>query len=403
MLRFQTLINISYLLILFININLLEIFSSSDVNLYLFISSFAVFLSSIFSGIFASSTIPIFISNKDRRPELIFAALFITTFVYLILSSITLFISSFSENIFLFFLTMINSYLVSIFALFSNISYSEKRMIFPVTVQILSLSLVLIVMNFLENLWLYVALHSLFNLIANIVLIKKLNIFPRLNFHKNLYKKLISSWSSIMMSSSFSRFDIVQDRFILSSLGSIPAYHYSRVIVDVFNLLLTRAYLIKDLIDSSNSKKEINNYFFVAFIVLISLFFAYFNDLVNLFTFLNLEIFKYLDGFAYLYLFAISAFSSSLFVNKFYANDQYWTVSIPSTIISSIFILIKLISSGLQVEDLLIFLSLRAWLNFIFLSLLFATKKQSSHSRNIFPLITIFIIGVIYIHKFIIE
>lgn len=403
MLKFQGLINISYILVFLINVNLLEIFSSSEVNLYLFISSLAIFLSSIFSGIFSSSTIPIFISHKDKRPELIFSAVFVTTVIYLMLSSLPLFINSFSENIFLFFLTMTNSYLVSIFALLSNISYSEKKLLYPVSIQIVSSLLVLISMNFLQSLWLYVALYALCNLLANMLLLKNLNIFPRVNFDKKLYKKLLSSWSSIMMSSSFSRFDIVQDRFILSSLGSIPAYHYSRVIIDVFNLLLTRAYLIKDLIESSNDKKEINNYFFTAFIVLISVFFAYFDELINLFRFLDLELFEYLDGFSYLYLFAISAFASSLFVNKFYANNKYWLVSIPSTIISSIFIIIKLFSTGLQVQDLLIFLSLRAWINFIFLSLVFLVKKNSPTDRNIFPLITIFFLGVIYIHKFIIH
>lgn len=397
MVRFQFLINTSYLLILLININLLEIFSSSDVNIFLFISSFAVYLLSIFSGIFSSSTIPTFIANQEEKHELIFAAIIITTLFYLMLACIPFFLNSFKDHLFLFLMTMINSYFLSLFALFSNISYSENKLLFPAAIQVLSSFIILITMNFLDELLLYAALHAFLNLISSVILIKKLNIIPKLNFNKRLYKKLLSSWSSIIMSSSFSRFDIVQDRFILSSTGAIPAYHYSRVVVDVFNLLLTRAYLIKDLIDSSNNTTNVNNYFFTLFLILISVFFLTFEEIVNFFGFLELKLFTYLGGFQYLYLFAISAFGSSLYVNKFYGKNLYWIVSIPSSIISSMFIIFKYFSTGFEVTDLLILLSLRIWLNFIFLNLIYFFQKEPGVQKNIYPFIVIFTIGVTYI------
>lgn len=90
-----------------------------------------------------------------------------------------------------------------------------------------------------------------------------------------------------------------------------------------------------------------------------------FNNLIDF------ELSRYIDAYIYLYLFLMCSVSGNFLVNKIYSIQLFWYVSIPSTILSLFFIVLKqsfYTDSFMNIIPL--FLSTRSFINTIILFVL---------------------------------
>ena len=386
MLKFTVLQNVFFALTLINSLVLIVLFDPISIDTHLFSISIPTYISAVLSGVISYVVVPKLSacqanSNETKAVYSTICVLFVSVSLILLACQFVLFEYLFShnglyiENVDIVDRIHLNSTLAAALMVFNSIQtallYFKERYLTAISINTVAVVLHLAIMLlFSSTVWIVSFALLLSQLFLSLVLLQHTSDCFVAAFRKEIFRDLLSSSASLLVSSSPAKFDIVQDRSLLSNTGGIIYLHYARLACDTLATSITKAFSIVQLTRlSKTSTNEFDNRSYLIIITTTSvLYFLVYVLAAHIDKTGIYPLAPYLEVYKLLFPFLVSAVSSTFLVNYFYSDQRFWPVSLASASVSVTFIGLKqYFFSGELAYIIPAFLSLRGFINSLLL------------------------------------
>ncbi|MDB9880174.1 hypothetical protein OAC87_06405, partial [Pseudomonadales bacterium] len=284
MLKFTVFQNLFFGLTLINSLVLIALFDETSIDTHLFSISIPTYIAAVLSAIISYVVVPKLATCKDDilKIKTVFSSvftLFVGTSVVLLGSQFVLFGYMFSENVL---------YL-------GNVEIVDKiRLNCTIAALLMICNSIQMAYLYYKELYLTAILINIFAVILQLAIVflfsssitivsfalmvsQCLIFFIFLNytrdcfavaFQRYILQDLLSSSSSLLVSSGPAKFDIIQDRTLLSNTGGILYLHYARLACDTIATSITKAFSVVQLTRlSKHSTEKFDNISYLMLIV----------------------------------------------------------------------------------------------------------------------------------------